>query len=252
MPPAPSSPQLATRLFVEPDLATDMPVPLAADKAHFLGRVLRLAESDVIGLFNGRDGFWRARIAELGKRQAVLVPEQQLAPQPAVRRAPMLVMPPIKKARADWLIEKATELGVARIQPVITEYTAIREVNVERWRKITIEAAEQCERLDLPVIEPIKPLAAFLREWPRAEALHVAVERAAAVSLPEAATKSPIAAILIGPEGGFAAAELDDFAKLPFLHDVSLGTQVLRAETAAIAALAALAMLTVSDTPAAP
>ena len=160
--------------------------------------------------------------------------------QPVTAHGPHLIMPPIKKARADWLVEKATELGVAAITPVVTEHTAVRDVKRERWRKITIEAAEQCERLTLPTLVDPQPLGQCLEQWPVDQPLFVATERLSAPLLTQAVTQTAAHAILVGPEGGFSSAELDQFGKLPFVHMISLGPQVLRAETAALAALAIL------------
>ncbi|MEM6902312.1 MAG: 16S rRNA (uracil(1498)-N(3))-methyltransferase [Pseudomonadota bacterium] len=226
-----------TRLYLDQSLGLGVAIDLTADHAHFLGRVLRLQVGATLSLFNGRDGEWLATISDLGKRSASVTLVKQARPQPSIDPGPTLLIPPIKKARADWLVEKATELGVAEIQPVLTERTAVRDVNLTRWRKITIEAAEQCERLDLPRLKPLSPLFETLQSYADHRLL-LAAERADAPTIsPETLADFPKIALLIGPEGGFAPAELDALCELPFVHAISLGQRILRAETAALAGL---------------
>ena len=150
---------LATRLYVEAPLASGARLSLGPERAHFLTRVLRLGEGDRLALFNGRDGEWSAGIASVGKRAVEIEVLACDRPQPPTAVGPVLLLPPIRKARLEWLLEKVTELGVAEILPVVTRYAAVREANFDRWQRITIEAAEQCERLDLPRIAPMRPLA---------------------------------------------------------------------------------------------
>jgi len=228
-----------TRLYVAAGLAEGVPVGLAPQQAHYLRSVLRLAPGQPVLLFNGRDGEWLARIAGLGKGWASLEPVERTRAQAAGPDL-WLCFAPIKRTRIDLVAEKASELGVARIQPVLTRHTDAARVNVERLRLNAVEAAEQCERLDVPeVCEPVT-LDALLAGWPDGRALIVAAERGAA---PPIAAVAPgfagrPAALLIGPEGGFAKSELDHMADLPFAHAVGLGPRVLRADTAAVAALA--------------
>lgn len=228
----------ATRLFVDQPLSQGGQIELGSDHAHFLGRVLRLQAGAAIAVFNGKDGEWLATIDELGKRSASLGLASQLRAQPDNQTGPTLIIPPIKKARADWLVEKATELGVAAIQPVLTERTAVRDVNLDRWRKITIEAAEQCERLDLPTLMPLTPLFKALDGFKDGYQVLWAAERHDAPAIhPDVAAKKLPLALLIGPEGGFAPSELDGLGELPFVQAVNLGPRILRAETAALAGL---------------
>ncbi|MBV6632971.1 MAG: 16S rRNA (uracil(1498)-N(3))-methyltransferase [Alphaproteobacteria bacterium] len=231
----------ATRLFVEPELAAGATIELAADQAHFLGRVLRLQAGANLCLFNGRDGEWLAVIDDIGKRSASLRATEQRRAQPTGPAGPILIIPPIKKARADWLVEKATEMGVSAIHPVLTERTSVRDVNLDRWRKITIEAAEQCERLDLPSLQPLSRLFQALERLRDHNDVLWAAERLEAppITAGLVADFSSLA-LLIGPEGGFAPAELDALAELPFVHAISLGPRILRAETAALAGLTLL------------
>ncbi len=246
--PSRTSTDLATRLHVEEDLQQGEPVPLSSDRAHFLGRVLRLAPGAELALFNGRDGEWRAEITAISKRDASVTPTVLERPQPVLSSALTLIIPPIKKNRADWLIEKATELGVTAIQPVLSEHTSVRDVKLDRWRKITVEAAEQCERLDLPEILPLTPLATVLKNWDSADRLLIAAERGTTVPLRQATLPAGNLALLIGPEGGFSSTELDLFTELPFADRISLGPRILRAETAALSALAIVQNLRQSET----
>jgi len=231
------------RLYTEAALADGASVTLDADRAHYLRNVLRLEACAAVALFNGRDGEWAGRIDTLGKRGAEIVLERQTRPQ-APEPDLWLVFAPIKKARIDFIAEKATELGVSALVPVFTQHTAMTRVNVERLRANAMEAAEQTERLSVPEVREPVTLDALLKEWPIERRLLLADEAgggapiAQALSgLDENAKRSPWA-ILIGPEGGFDRAELDQLRKLPFVISVGLGPRILRADTAALAALA--------------
>lgn len=229
-----------TRLFVAADLAPDAAVALSAPQAHKLRNVLRLAAGDALTLFNGRDGEWAARLDGLDRKGAMARVEGRLRPQ-ASEPDLWLLFAPIKGDRIDGVVEKATELGAARLWPVSTQRTVVTRVNPERMTANAIEAAEQCERLTLPQIGLMEPLQKIIAGWPGERHLFVLAERGAATpvdlafSRPEA--RGP-AALLIGPEGGFAPEELDGLAKLPFATRVGLGPRILRADTAALAALA--------------
>lgn len=239
---AETDPGTVARLYVEQTLAARGEIALDADRTHYLRNVLRLKEGAAVALFNGSDGEWRARIGRLGKRDAVLVAETQLRPQMPVPDL-WLVFAPIKRQRIDWLVEKATELGVARMIPVLTRRTVVTRVNGERLRAHAVEAAEQTERLDVPMIEDAVTLEKLLRDWPVDRRLLVCAEagdaRPVADILDEGRGKpaAPMA-IMTGPEGGYAPEELDALARLPFVTAVGLGPRILRADTAAIAALA--------------
>jgi 16S rRNA (uracil1498-N3)-methyltransferase len=205
-------------------------------RARYLGTVMRRTVGDRLRLFNGRDGEWQARITAIGKRGAVVEAEALLRPQ-ADEPDLWLLLSIIKREALEWAVEKATELGVAEIHPVITARSQPARPNPERLRTIAIEAAEQSERLTVPVIHPPRPLEAALRDWPADRRLVAAIERE------EEAPPSPQAgpdAVLIGPEGGFDPRELDAMRRLPFLVPASLGPRILRAETAAIVGLALL------------
>lgn len=225
------------RLFVPDELAAGAAVVPTAEQAHYLLHVLRAKAGDGVRLFNGRDGEWQASIADAGKGRCRLVPARRLREQTS-ESGPWLVFAPLKRARLDWLLEKATELGVERLLPVVTERTVPERINRQRLGAIAREAAEQCERLSVPeMAEPCR-LAALLAEWPAARALLWAdpsprVPPAMAVL---DGLESPLA-LLIGPEGGFSSDERGLLAARPFVRPCGLGPLVLRAETAALAGL---------------
>ncbi len=232
------------RLFLDADLAEGgAELPAAPGQGHYLGTVLRRAAGDPVRLFNGRDGEWQARIATLRRDRAGFIVERRLrppAPEPDIR----LVVAAIKRDAMDWLAGKATELGVASIQPVFTRRTVADRVNTARLAAIAREAAEQCERLTVPRIAGAAPLHAVLDAWDRAVPLLAGDERRTAPPLARAAAGlRPPWGWLVGPEGGFEAAELDDLHRRPFVSTATLGPRILRAETAAVAGLAALQAL---------
>ncbi len=229
----------ATRLYVESSLAAGGAVALSPEQVHRLRTVLRLGPGDVVALFNGRDGEWRARINALGRSTGTVTAEERLRAQ-ADDGDLWLVFAPIKRARLDVLVEKATELGVSALLPVITAHTAVERLNPARLHAITREAAEQSERLTLPELRPAGPLAACLAAWPPERRLILCDETGAAAPIAAAlAALSPgPLAVLVGPEGGFAESELDALRKLPFVCPVGLGPRVLRSDTAALAGLA--------------
>jgi 16S rRNA (uracil1498-N3)-methyltransferase len=242
---------LATRLYLEAELAgPDSRIELSSDQVHFLGRVLRLEAGRELALFNGRDGEWRARIGELGKRAGWLELVALERPQPPKVRGPVLVMPMIRKQRLETLLEKVTELGVAVIQPVLTDYANAREGNMDRWHRIMVEAAEQCERLTLPEVLPQRPLSEVLAGWDVTMPLLYGAlsgrETPTIAAVLAGVGQASASALLVGPEGGLSQAELDALGNLPFAHPVLLGPHVLRAETAAIAGLAQIQAAVIS------
>ncbi len=226
------------RLFVTGDLGPGAEVTLDAAQTHYLFTVMRLAAGATVTVFNGRDGAWFAEVADAGRKSGRLV---AISPGQPQRRPPdlWLAFAPIKKARTDFIVEKATELGAARIQPVFTRYTAAERVRPDRLRAHAIEAAEQCGETYVPeVAEPIK-IGDLLAGWDPARRLMFCDEtrdaRPAREAL-EAAGPGPWA-ILTGPEGGFSPEEAARLRSLAFVTTVTLGPRVLRADTAAVAAL---------------
>ena len=231
---------MTPRLHTEQDLRPGAVIELDAARSHYLRAVLRREAGAELLLFNGRDGEWRASIERIAKSGARIALAQQTRPQQASPDL-WLVFAPIKGDRIDNLAEKATELGCSCLWPVFTQHTAIGRVNVERMRANAIEAAEQCERLDIPDIRTPAKLGEILDSWSPARRLFLCAEAGPAAPIAEALRAMPAnapAAVMTGPEGGFARSELDGLSKLPFVTAVGLGPRVLRADTAALAALA--------------
>jgi 16S rRNA (uracil1498-N3)-methyltransferase len=224
------------RLFVTAPLAAGVEVTATAGQAHYLGTVMRRAVGDTIVLFNGIDGEFAAHLATLRRGTASFVVDDRLRPQ-AAEPDLWLAFALLKRDATDLVVQKATELGVAALWPVVTARTNAQRVNLARLHAIAIEAAEQSERLTVPAVHEPRPLATMLHAWPAGRRLFVAAERETAP--PIAATNEP-AGLLVGPEGGFAPAELAAIQALPFVTAVSLGPRILRADTAAIAGLARL------------
>jgi 16S rRNA (uracil1498-N3)-methyltransferase len=199
----------------------------------YLGAVLRLGTGDKVKLFDDRTGEWIAEIVEAGKKRVTLTVAERVRERESVPDL-WLLFAPIKRGRIDWLVEKATELGVARLLPVITGRTVVDRLNLDRLRAHAIEAAEQCGRTALPELAEPQQLDAVLKAWPADRALYFADE---AGGLPFVPAPGP-AAILIGPEGGFTGEERAAIRALPLARPVSLGPRILRADTAALAAVA--------------
>jgi 16S rRNA (uracil1498-N3)-methyltransferase len=229
------------RLYVAPGLASGAEAELGRAQTHYLRSVLRLETGAAIAAFNATDGEWFCRVAEFGKRGARLSVEAQLRePEPETETDLWLLFAPIKRARLDWLVEKATELGVAALLPVWTARTQVERVNLDRLRAHAVEAAEQSERLSVPDLRAPERLDRLLATWPGARRLVVCDESGAGEPISDAAARLPPGpmALLVGPEGGFDETELDAFGKLSFVTRVGLGPRVLRAETATLAAVA--------------
>jgi 16S rRNA (uracil1498-N3)-methyltransferase len=238
------SAKISARLFVTSPLAEGAAVELGPEQAHYLRNVMRLGDGDAVALFNGSDGEFRARIQSFGKRTAHLLVEERLRAQQAEADL-WLVFAPIKRARIDYLVEKATELGASALVPVITRHTHVERLNLDRLRAHAIEAAEQSERLTVPRIEEPRALDEVLAAWDASRRIMLCDESGTAppASVALANQNAAAWAVLIGPEGGFAETELDALRKLPFVSPVSLGPRILRADTAALAGLAVLQAL---------
>ncbi|HEV2189166.1 MAG TPA: 16S rRNA (uracil(1498)-N(3))-methyltransferase [Stellaceae bacterium] len=233
--------KVATRLYIPAALAEGGTVEIDAAQGHRLRHVLRLGVGAAVAAFNPRDGEFVCRLAELSRNGGSLAIEAQLrAIEPEADL--WLLFAPIKRLRVDWLIEKGTELGVSAFVPVMTERTQPERLNRERLTAHAIAAAEQSERLSVPEIRLAERLSKLLAAWDASRRLVLCDEtgggRPIADAMAEYKPGAP-AALLIGPEGGFAESELDALADLPFVTRAGLGPRVLRAETAALAALAA-------------
>ena len=235
------------RLFVESPLKAGAIVQLTPAQAHYLGNVMRAGTGGRAALFNGRDGEWSAVIESIGKKTGLLRPAAQTREQePEPENGIWLAFAPVKKTASRFIVEKATELGVTLLMPVLTARTQGRGINTERLRANAVEAAEQCGRLTVPRIVPPAALADLPGQWPAARRLLFLDESGKGAPIAEvlASMKTTMKGktiqigVLSGPEGGFSAAELDWLGKLPFSTATDLGRRILRAETAAIAALA--------------
>jgi 16S rRNA (uracil1498-N3)-methyltransferase len=229
----------APRLFVDHPLAAGDVVALDRSQANYLANVLRLGEGDPILVFNGEAGEWRARLRASGRRDLRLAVETEVRPQTTGPDIHYLFAP-LKRARLDYMVQKAVELGVARLVPVITRRTVAERVNLDRMRANAIEAAEQCGVLHLPAIDEPQPLRRVLDGWDAGRTL-VFCDEAAPIANPVAAlAASPPGpcAVLIGPEGGFEPEERERLLQLPSVVRLSMGPRIMRADTAAVAALA--------------
>jgi 16S rRNA (uracil1498-N3)-methyltransferase len=227
-----------TRLYVTGDLGAGVAVMLDEGQGHYLLHVLRAHAGNRVLLFNGRDGEWLAEIAQAGKRGVTATCLKQTEPQAAVPDI-WLVFAPVKKTPSDYLVQKATELGASVLLPVFTRRTIVSRINQERMAANAIEAAEQSGRLSVPEIREGTSLDKLLGAWPKERRLFFCDEGGDARPLAKAARSvSGPAAILTGPEGGFDPAEREMLRALPFVTPVTLGPRILRADTAALAALA--------------
>lgn len=231
------------RLFVEPDshppLNDQVTLTLEAEQTHYLSRVMRMKEGEAVAVFNGRDGEWRATIHTLQKKTAQLTCEEMLR-APLAPVAVTVCFAPLKFGRIDYLVQKMTELGACALQPVITDYAQSDKINPKRLRANMIEAAEQCERVEVPVLHEPVGLRTLLADWPPERLLVMADETGAGEPIGAlCASDAPKHGwgILIGPEGGFSPDEHALLASLPFVARVGLGPRILRADTAALSLL---------------
>jgi 16S rRNA (uracil1498-N3)-methyltransferase len=229
-------PHSAPRLFIDQPLADGMELRIEGGQAHYLLSVMRLKAGGTVKLFDDRTGEWLGEVAMTGKRDLVVRIVARLREREAVPDL-WLCAAPIKRGRIDWVAEKASELGVARLVPVATRRSVVDKLNYERLRAHMIEAAEQCERTALPELADLVPLDALLRDWPAERTLFFADEEGGTPMLEVVRGRFAPAAILIGPEGGFDPAEREAIRALPAAAPVSLGPRILRAETAAITAV---------------
>jgi 16S rRNA (uracil1498-N3)-methyltransferase len=227
------------RLFVEADLAPGLAIACAPPQAHYLRNVLRMAEGDAVLVFDGANGEWRAAVRHDGKRGVVLDVSERVRAQTEGPDVEFLFAP-LKRTRLDYVVQKATELGVARIRPVTTARTVAERLNLDRLDANIIEAAEQCGILRVPALDEVATLTTVLDTWTASRTL-IFCDEAAPIRDPIEALDDvpdgPIA-VLIGPEGGFTDEERRRLRSLPFVKTVSLGPRIMRADTAAVAILA--------------
>lgn len=225
------------RLYVDLPLNSGMAIEPSPAQSHYLLTVMRQRTGDAVGLFNGRDGEWLAVLEPTGRRWCRLDVDRQLREQ-APEPGPGLVFAPLKRTRQEFLVEKATELGAARLQPVFTERSVVDRLNRERLRTIAIEAAEQSGRLTVPEVGIPTALEVWLAERPPDGSLYLADEARDGPPLLQALAEHGAGDLLVGPEGGFSPAEREALHGREDVVPISLGPRVLRAETAALAALA--------------
>lgn len=223
------------RLYVDHPLGEGQAVPLSQDQAHYLTGVMRLGAGAAVLVFNGRDGEWHATLTLASRRGGVVECQEKTRP---LQMPPdlWLLFAPIKKARTDFIVEKAVELGVRRILPVQTRHTNSERIRQDRLQAHAVEAAEQCGATFVPEVAELAPLDRLLADWPGDRGLYWCDEAAAGQPATLAAAPGP-AAILIGPEGGFAAEERARLRARPGVTPLSLGPRILRADTAAVAAI---------------
>lgn len=229
-------PDSTPRLFIDSEITEGEEIRIDGGQAHYLVSVMRLKPGSTVRLFDDRTGEWRAEAVAIGRRDLTLRAVARLRPREAVPDL-WLCAAPIKKGRIDWVAEKACELGVDRLVPVLTRRTVVDRLNGDRLRLHIIEAAEQCGRTALPMLaEPVK-LAALLRDWSAERSLFFADETGGIAAADAMRANQGPGAILIGPEGGFDPQERDAIRALPQAVGISLGPRILRAETAAAAAI---------------
>lgn len=234
----------AQRLWLDSPLREGGEIAVTREQSNYLRNVLRLNDGDAILVFNGRDGEWRAHMVALGKRDAVLRVESLMRPQSAPGRL-VYLFAPLKRARLDYMVQKAVEMGAGQLAPVLTRRTVAERVNLERMRANAIEAAEQCGILAIPEIDEPQRLEARLDGWPAEVPLIFCDESApntnpvdALAELGARMSWPSHVGVLIGPEGGFDETERGMLLRQPFVTALSLGPRIMRADTAAVAALA--------------
>jgi 16S rRNA (uracil1498-N3)-methyltransferase len=226
------------RLYISEPIRADSTLTLTRSQSHYLINVMRMTSGDEFLVFNGIDGEWKVFITDANKKCTTVSVTEQTSPQTNELDI-WLLFAPIKKDRTDFIIEKATELGVSKIMPVITEHTQISRVNIERLQATAIEATEQSRRLTVPEFEAAQQLQNALNNWPSSRRLIYLDETGNGQALARVLQdKTDDLAFVIGPEGGFSPSELDAMDKLTFSVGADLGPRILRAETAVVAALA--------------
>ncbi len=228
------------RLYIDEEFTENAIVNLPLNQIHYLRNVMRLDVGARIQVFNGRDGLYLANLTELAKKKGTAQLQEQIVPQPTVTQKLALCFVPIKKDRQDFMIEKAVELGVTDLYPLKSQHGQVGKIKTERIESQIIEAAEQCERLDMPNLHAMNDLRRFLKAFPADQKLYICAERAKAKPIGQVIldNQGQNACFLIGPEGGFSGEEMALFDEYDFVEKINLGSRILRAETAAVTALA--------------
>ena len=228
------------RLYINEEFTENAIVNLPLNQIHYLRNVMRLEIGSMIKVFNGRDGLYLAQLTDLAKKKGAARLVEQLSPQPEPSRKLALCFVPIKKDRQDFMIEKAVELGVTELRPIKSQHGQVGKIKAERIEAQIIEAAEQCERLDLPNLHQMHDLRQFLKLFPKEAKLFVCAERTVAKPMAQVVMTDQTNDVyfLIGPEGGFSTEEMTLFDEYDFIEKINLGPRILRAETAALTALA--------------
>ena len=226
------------RLYVDTPMAAGSTITLDKAQSHYLANVMRRNTGDTLRVFNGRDGEWGGRISSLSKREVTIDLTEKLHEQPQEKQELHLIFAPIKKQRMDFMIEKAVELGATHLHPIVTNHTEVRKLNEERIFAQIVEACEQSERLDVPEMLPIQSLRKLLSSWDKSVPVAACLERGDYPMLGK--TEQGVRAVLIGPEGGFDEDEVTLLKAYSFIVAVSLGTAIMRAETAALYSLSVI------------
>ncbi len=226
------------RVFTTQNLGEGLSLSLDGDTHHYLRNVMRTVEGQPLRIFNGRDGEFVGRVERVEKKHIELTLENRVREQCNPTHKIHLLFTPLKKERMDFLIEKSVELGATDLHPVLTQNTDVRKINVDRFQAQMIDAMEQCERMDAPHLHPLEDILKKIASWPHNLPLMAAIERMGTEPIPRGLEKD--CALLVGPPGGFTAEEKSDILAPDFVHAVSLGRNILRSETAAIAGLSLL------------
>lgn len=225
------------RLYIPQRLALNQQVVLDEQQSHYLSHVMKLKTGQIINCFDNQSGEYGCEIVEMNKKHTIIQAvcfEKEYTQVPDI----WLLFAPVKKDNTDFIVQKATELGVRRIVPVLTRYTITERIKKERFEANSVEASEQCRRTDIPEISDAIKFADLMQKWDAGRTLYYMDETLNGESVAQIFAKAPApCAILVGPEGGFATEELDFLRKSPFARGVSLGKRILRAETAVVAAL---------------
>jgi 16S rRNA (uracil1498-N3)-methyltransferase len=227
------------RLYVENDLDDGDQIEVAPQAAHYLTHVLRLKDGDEILAFNGRHGEWKSRLKPEGKKRLFLMPFEQTRPQPLASDL-VYCFAPLKQGRLDYMVQKAVEMGAGILQPVITQHTQVPKLGADRIKANAIEAAEQCGVLSIPECCEAIRFDRFIEQWDKSRHLifcDEGYESDDPLTILQKMAPGPVA-LLIGPEGGFSEDERQTLRNLPFVTAIPLGPRILRADTAAVAAMA--------------